>query len=78
MKDPIIKSRGFMVLLGQPDASYKVVTGTGLPETGSAFRLRLVDADDDGMLVLRGRLDPEEYYQCNIGNHKINRIHYDT
>ena len=43
-------SRGFLVLLGQPDSSYKVVHGTGLPDVGSAFRIRLVDVDGDGLL----------------------------
>jgi len=43
-------SRGFLVLLGQPDSSYRVVQGTGLPDIGSAFRLRLADVDGDERL----------------------------
>lgn len=43
-------TNGFLVLKGQPDGSWMIWPGTGLPDSGLGFAVRLVDVTGDGLL----------------------------
>lgn len=43
-------SRGFLVLKGQPDGTWKVRRDTGLPQTGAGWQLMLTDMNGDRLL----------------------------
>jgi hypothetical protein len=43
-------TRGFLVLQGQADGSWRVIPNTGLPETGGGFELSLTDINGDTRL----------------------------
>ncbi|MCP3978580.1 MAG: VCBS repeat-containing protein [bacterium] len=42
--------RGFLVMVGRPDDSWRVVENSGLPINGSGWELKLVDMNTDGRL----------------------------
>jgi hypothetical protein len=51
-------NRGFLVLHGRPDGSYRVAKNTGLPEVGSGWQLHLEDINHDGRLDVLSSFNP--------------------
>lgn len=50
--------RGFLVLAGEPDGSWRVVPDTGLPATGSGWQVILADVNGDSALDVVCSYDP--------------------